>query len=241
MAVETLSVDKKNPILKKDRISTGIEGLDIILEGGYLKSGLVMLIGPTGMEKNAFAYHFAVEGIKNKEIIIYINADSTKKDLLKKSSSLGFDINKEDVIFIDCYSKTLGGDEEEEGEKPNEVKLSGPSALNDLSLAVKDIIGNNPNREFRVIFHSLSTFLLYNPQESIIKFLQVVGGRLREEKATALFLVEEGMHEKKLVATIEHMMDEKYVVHDSGNFSIEVPGLQYKIPLRLSSAGIEVI
>ncbi len=232
------------PILRKDRSSSGIPNLDILLEGGYLKSGLIMFIGPSGMEKNAFAFHYTQAGIKNNEFIIYITADMDHEDLLKKSSSLGFDFKKAvqqgKMKFIDCYSSSLGDTTEKPSPMKEVISLPGPSSLNDLSLSIKGVLQENPDKHIRVIFHSLSTFVLYNPSNSIIKFLQVVGGRLKKANATTMLLVEEGMHEKTLLTSLEYMMDEKYLIHDTTNFSLEAPTLPMVIPLKLGSAGIEL-
>ena len=57
-----LGVEAKMPILKKNRLSTGIADLDLVLEGGFRNPGNLLLVGPSGMEKAAFAYHFASAG-----------------------------------------------------------------------------------------------------------------------------------------------------------------------------------
>lgn len=231
------------PLLRKDRCSSGIDNLDILLEGGYISSGLIMLIGPTGMEKNAFALHFADSAIKNNEFVVYVTSDMNHEELLKKASSINFDLKKAmgsgNLVFIDCYSSSDNSLKKSEPVK-EVISLSGPSSLNDLSLALKGALQENQQRKVRVIFHSLSTFVLYNPMESIIKFLQLVGGRLKKASATTLFLVEEGMHEKILLTSLEHMMDEVYTVHGGSNFSIESSRLPMQVPLKLGSAGIEV-
>lgn len=239
------SITEENlPILKKSRCPSGIYNLDLLLEGGYLKAGLIMMVGPTGMEKNAFAFHFAESAVKNNELVIYVVSDMNYEELLKKASALGFDLKKPlssgNLIFIDCYSSTSENALRKSEPMKEVLSLPGPSALNDLSLALKGVLQDNQQKQIRVIFHSLSTFVLYNPADSIVKFLQLIGGRLKKADATTMFLVEEGMHEKTLLTSLEHMMDELYTVHDSHNFSIESPNLPLIVPLKLGSAGIEL-
>ena len=50
-----LGVQEEMPILKKNRFSTGVNDLDILLEGGYLNPASVVVLGPAGMEKTAIA------------------------------------------------------------------------------------------------------------------------------------------------------------------------------------------
>jgi len=239
MDLPPLRVDEKNPILKKTKAGTGIPDLDIMLEGGYQNPGLIMVTGPTCTEKMAFAFHFAHEGVVKKEKVIYIAADSSPEDLINKASSIGIElpVGKE-ITFIDCYTATLGN---KEGGKEH-ISVAGPSALNDLSIAINEAIKENSGAKIRVVFHSLSSFVLYNPTDSLLKFLQVVGGRLKNAEATALMLVEEGMHEKQLISSIEHMMDEKFAIHDTGGtFELNIPEVAVQVPIRISASGIMVV
>ncbi len=236
-----VEIDQDNPILKKTRVSTGINELDILLEGGYLKEGLIMLSGPGGNEKNSFAFHFAQAGVDNNEIIIYITSDMSCNEIEKKADSFGFDFKKANssgkIYFIDCYSSS---DSTKKLEGPGIIYIPGANSLNDLSIAIKTALQENEGKTIRVIFHSLSTFILYNPAASILKFIQFVGGRLKKSGATTLFLVDDGMHEKTLLNSIEHMMDEKYLISDGENFSISSALLPMPIPLKMGSAGIEI-
>ena len=189
MELPPLGVDEKNPILRKNRAATGMRELDVVLEGGYVNPGMVMVLGPTGMEKMAFAFHFANSGLINGEMVYYITADASPEDMINKASSMGKDLSpRKGLKFIDCYSTTLGNQKLDNSEH---TIIQGPSALNDLSLAINEAIKESAGKRMRVVFHSLSSFMLYNPKESLLKFLQVIGGRLRNADATVLMLVEE--------------------------------------------------
>jgi len=238
MELPPLGVDEKNPILKKSRAATGIHELDIILEGGYANPGIVMVLGPTGMEKTAFAFHFAIAGIAKKEKVFYITADSSPDEIINKASSLGMELKDGgELKFIDCYTATLGKQEQ----SSKHIVVPGPSALNDLSIAINEAIKQSAGTRMRIVFHSLSSFMLYNPKESLTKFLQVAGGRLKSSGATVLVLVEEGMHEKQLLSTIEHMMDERFIIHDKGgSFELEIPDIPAAVPIKIGPGGINI-
>ena len=55
--------EKDLPIFRKDRMSTGVKALDIMLEGGYKFPGIALLMAPTGSEKQCFAAHFVKAGL----------------------------------------------------------------------------------------------------------------------------------------------------------------------------------
>lgn len=231
-----LGVDKDNPILKKNKFSTGISELDILMEGGYPNPYNVLLVGPTGMEKSAMAFAFA-SSKKDGEVLIFITTDANAATIKEKAASIGIKL-PEDTIFIDCYSNNVNSLPEQE----NIIYMGGPSALEDFSVTIKEILEKNIDKKFRVIFHTFSTFLLYNNKDSMLKFLQVVGGRLKNANATTLILVEEGVHDKQLISMILRYVDEHINLIDKGTgvFNIEFQnGLQ--IPVKIGLNGINII
>ncbi len=233
----TLGVDEKMPILKKSRLSTGINDLDIIMEGGYANPANLIMIGPSGMEKVAFAYHFAGAAAPDENPYI-ICGNSSPSDIIKKASTMGIDLNN--VHFIDCYSSTLGREEPKSTEKITVVP--GPSALNDISLALNAAIAESSGKRMRVVFDTLSTFVLYNSKDSMRKFLAVIEGRLRNAGATTLYLVDEGVHDRQLLSLIEHGMDEVYTLAEqSGKFTFMLPEIDMGLPIRVGPAGVTII
>lgn len=101
-----LGVDEGMPILKANRLTTGIPDMDLILEGGYFNPGNILMEGPSGIEKSAFVYHFiAAAGPKENAYIICGN--SSPADIIKKAGTIGINLNRENIRFIDCYSSTL--------------------------------------------------------------------------------------------------------------------------------------
>jgi KaiC/GvpD/RAD55 family RecA-like ATPase len=231
-----LGVDAKMPILKKNRLSTGIPDLDLILEGGYRNPGNLVLIGPSGIEKAAFAYHFTAAAKDEKSFIVC--GSSSPKDIMSKAGTMGIDLSK--VHFIDCYSATLGKTKPTENEHITVV--DGPSALNDISLALNEAIKASAGKRMRVVFDTLSTFVLYNSKDSMRKFLSVIEGRLKTANATSLFLIDEGVHEKAMLSLIETGMDETFnLVDKAGNFMLSVPDVSMDLPVRVGPAGINLL
>jgi KaiC/GvpD/RAD55 family RecA-like ATPase len=237
MVAMAMGVNEEMPILKANRLSTGIADLDIILEGGYFNPGNIVMIGPSGIEKAAFAYHFAASVGPNENAYV-ICGNSSPADIINKASTLGINLNKPNISFIDCYSATLGKADET---NPKIKVVSGPGALNDVSLMLNDAIKDSAGKKMRVVFDTLSTFVLYNPQDSIRKFLSVIEGRLKSVGATAIYLVDDGVHDKQVLSLIEHGMDETYTIEDrGGKFVMVLPELDMPIPIKIGPAGVAI-
>lgn len=230
-----LGVNEQMPILRKSRLSTGIADLDVILEGGYPNPSNIMITGPTGMEKSAFAYHFIAAAPANENAYI-VCGSSSPDDIKKKAATLGLSLERENVYFIDCYSSTIG----KAAEPTEKVKVvTGPGALNDLSLMLNEAMKASAGRRMRVVFDTLSTFVLYNPRDSIRKFLTVIEGRLKGAGATTVFMVDEGVHDKQLLSILEQGMDGSYSIVDrGGKIFLTVPDVDVSIPIRVGPTGL---
>jgi KaiC/GvpD/RAD55 family RecA-like ATPase len=235
-----LGVNEDMPVLKGNRLSTGIKDLDIILEGGYLNPGNHVMIGPSCTEKNALSYHFAAAAPENENVYI-ICAGNSPKDITERAAGVGISLDKPNIKFVDCYSTTLGNADVKPTEK---IKIvGGPSALNDLSLTINEMIAESTGKKIRVIFNTLSTFVLYNPKDSIRKFLSLIGGRLKGVGATTVYLVDDGVHDKQTISLILQGMDAAYIVSDSGGgkMILVVPDLDMPIPIKVGPAGVVIV
>src|ERR1043166_6222097 len=79
------------------RTSTGIEGLDEIMQGGFPKGRPALISGSAGCGKTLMAMQFLVKGILNEnEPGVFMSFEETSKDLVQNVASLGFDL--EDLI-----------------------------------------------------------------------------------------------------------------------------------------------
>ncbi len=202
-------------------IKTGIAKLDEGMKGGLREKSNVLVIGPPGPEKVGIALKFIEQGLNDGDGSLYITTDVGPKEIEENSSLLAEHANK-DLIFIDCYSWTLG--EQPAGRK--DIMVPGPSALNDLSIGIAQAMQKlfKPDKKLRVVMHSLSTLLLYNNPEVVYRFTQITGARLKSSNATTLFLIEEGMHDQKVVTTIKHLVDSVIEVkNENGKIMLRAP------------------
>lgn len=235
---EEIEVVEELPVLRKNRLSTGIKELDVMLEGGYKHPANILLTGPSGMEKTTFSYHFA-DAAPAEEYVYFICSSSTPDEIIKKATTVGINLKKPNIKFIDCYSSTTGSQKSD----TEQIKIvQGPRALNDLSLALNEALNESKGKKMRVIFHTLSVFVLYNPRESMQKFVDVIGGRLKAARATTIYLVEEGVHDKQLMGILERVMDEKYsITEKDGALFLELPIINFSVPFKQGPAGIVMV
>ena len=87
-----------------ERIKTGVEGLDSIIDGGLPKESITLVSGPPGGGKSIFCFQFLYEGAKNGEKCLFLTLDKKVEGLLVQAKELDFDfqpaIEKKLVKFL---------------------------------------------------------------------------------------------------------------------------------------------
>jgi circadian clock protein KaiC len=83
----------KNKI--RPRITSGIEGLDELLTGGFQKNKCYLISGAAGTAKSIFSLQYIVSGIGAGEKGIYVTVDEKPGHLIEDAASLGWDIEAE--------------------------------------------------------------------------------------------------------------------------------------------------
>jgi KaiC/GvpD/RAD55 family RecA-like ATPase len=77
-----------------ERISTGIKGLDNLMEGGFIKGSCVLLAGSTGTGKTIFCAQYLHEGLKRGEKCLYITLEESPDDIIGDVERFGWDFRK---------------------------------------------------------------------------------------------------------------------------------------------------
>src|SRR5690348_3081414 len=83
--------------------STGIEGLDNILGGGFPRKRLYLLQGDPGVGKTTTALQFLLYGARMGEKCLYVTLSETKDELCAAARSHGWSLDE-----ISIYEMTVG-------------------------------------------------------------------------------------------------------------------------------------
>lgn len=85
-----------------ERVSTGIQGLDVILKGGLVKGTSLLIKGGPGTGKTLFGLHFLAEGVKKGEKSVYISFDESINEIKRQGRDFNFPVDK--IEFVDKFS-----------------------------------------------------------------------------------------------------------------------------------------
>jgi circadian clock protein KaiC len=75
----------------KQRVPTGIEGLDKMLGGGVFRGRSTFILGPTGSGKTTLALQFVMEGVRRGEQALYVSFEENPTQLDSQIRALGFE------------------------------------------------------------------------------------------------------------------------------------------------------
>ena len=173
----------KRSNLKFPKSPTGINGLDVITNGGIPKNRPTLLLGNTGCGKTILAMEFLVHGIEMfNESAVFMSFEEKTEELELNVRSLGFDLDKhlaENKIYLEHV-------------KINQqiVRETGKYDLEGLFVRLAQAIKKVKAR--RVVLDSLDTlFYSFDRQMLRLEFKRLLSW-LKDKKVTAIITGEIG-------------------------------------------------
>lgn len=159
-------VNKGFPTMEYPKTATGIEGLDVMLNGGFPKGRVILARGAPGVGKTILCSQFLYKGaVKYKEKGIFVSLEETTQQLIREMYLVGMDFRELEksrtVTFIDASPIR---------HIPAEVKLGSISVgRRDFSLAtlakkIKDLI--QEREAGRIVIDPLTALSLQYPDDN---------------------------------------------------------------------------
>ncbi len=91
-----------------ERLATGVEGFDELIQGGIPRGFFVAVVGEPGTGKTVFCIHFIAEGIRVGDRNIYVTTEESRESIIRQARMFGFDFEEaiEDgkLVIIDALS-----------------------------------------------------------------------------------------------------------------------------------------
>jgi len=82
----------------KEKVKTGVPGLDEMLEGGLIAGRSYIVSGTSGTGKTTLAMQFLLEGTRKGERVVYVALDEPPNEVKSDMEALGRDIGKVQVF-----------------------------------------------------------------------------------------------------------------------------------------------
>ncbi|MCS7122197.1 MAG: RAD55 family ATPase [Archaeoglobaceae archaeon] len=170
----------------------GIIPLDVQLNGGIPEGRSVLLLDEPGAGGEVFSYHFAVEGIKVGEKVLYISTGGNVEDIRMEINSY-FKIKEQEYLTIISLER----------EKKLNVKdyLKKYDPMNSIKATIL-------NEKFnRIILNDLVYFLKNYELENLINFLHFIFERIKNMESSFLALLPKGLFEDRVENYLKYSFD----------------------------------
>ncbi|MDA4126790.1 MAG: hypothetical protein OK452_06280 [Thaumarchaeota archaeon] len=171
-------------------VSTGVPSLDQILNDGFPDKSSILVLGQSGLGKQALGYWFTRSGLTQGDYCLYVTHRPVS-DVTRDMK--GFGIGMERV--------------------PEWIASSGSAVKCDLrdtvsiSYNVKQALARNADRRIRIVTDILSPLLVLNPAESMYSYWSQLVDEVKQHDAVILALGDEEMHTPASIAAMEHLFD----------------------------------
>ena len=197
--------------VKEEKISTGIKGLDKMIEGGFEKGSAVLVAAGGGSGKSIFASQFLIEGIvHHNETGIYISFEEVKDRFYRHMSVFGWDLKKlEDMgrfIFLK-YS-------------PERIAKIVKEKSKEIENSIKEVEAK------RIVIDSLSAYTaLFESEAEKRKMLVALFDMIKEWECTTVVVSEDDQHPDIHHSTVEGFMADAIILLYNER---EPKGLRYR-------------
>jgi KaiC/GvpD/RAD55 family RecA-like ATPase len=164
--------------------------LDQILNDGYPDRSSVLVLGQSGLGKQALAYWFVRSGLTQGDYCLYVTHRPVS-DIERDMKGFG-----------------IAGDR-----IPDWMASSGSQTRCDLkdypsvSFNIKQALINNKDRRIRIVTDILSPLLVLNPSESMYGYWSQLLAEVKKYDAVILATGEEEMHTPTAIASMEQLFD----------------------------------
>jgi circadian clock protein KaiC len=152
-----------------ERVEMGVEGLDLMLEGGLLKGSITKVGGASGTGKTTLGTHFLVQGVKRNEKGIFVSFEEPVPQLIRHGESFGWPLQK----FIDV----------------DLVKIVSyfPETYNveDLLLHIRNLL--NEQKPARFVLDGITNLQRILSEDDYVHYLQSLQSYFKVEGITAIF------------------------------------------------------
>lgn len=171
-------------------VSTGVPSLDQILNDGFPDKSSILVLGQSGLGKQALGYWFTRSGLTQGDYCLYVTHRPVS-DITRDMKGFGIGMDR----------------------VPEWIASSGSAVKCDLrdtvsiSYNVKQALARNADRRIRIVTDILSPLLVLNPSESMYSYWSQLVDEVKQHDAVILALGDEEMHTPAAIAAMEHLFD----------------------------------
>lgn len=177
--------------------------LEPLIREGFPRGSNISLLGPPGVGKTIFCESLALHCLRNGGSCLYVTLDKSPDDVRHSFKELRTGVlekePKKRLVFVDGFSWLVGKSQED-------YHVENLGNLTELSIRIASAACDLAN-PILLIFDSVSPLLVYNPENVVVKFLQILLARIKDWKSMGFYVVQEGVHSDEFCNTLGYLVD----------------------------------
>ena len=171
-------------------VSTGVPTLDQILNDGCPDRSSILVLGQSGLGKQALGYWFTKSGLTQGDYCLYVSHKPVA-DVMRDMKGFG--------IGSDRIPEWIAS--------PGSAVKCDLRDTTSISYNVKQALQRNAGRRIRVVMDILSPLLVLNPADATFSYWTQLVGEIKNHDAVVLAMGDEETHTPAAIASMQHLFD----------------------------------
>jgi len=177
----------------------GIEVIDRVLPDGMPSTSTTLVLSDPGAGEESLLAHFVGQQIQAAKAVVYVTLDNFPPNIRQITQSQSSDsLDWSSLVFVDCYSKTVGV----ESDEPYVVD---PENLSAISIAISDIMTKKTIS--LMVIDSFNTLIRKRGVRSAIELLRVLVARARQARCLCFVTMNRRAFHPAIVASAQDIVD----------------------------------
>ncbi|MFB6295923.1 MAG: RAD55 family ATPase [Halobacteriales archaeon] len=172
-----------------------------------LEPAAILLTGPAMSGKYELLLDFVIEAGDHGEGSLFVTTNESAGGILSDIEDRVGEIPGA-LRLVDCVSEQQAAGDQFPEERVEYV--NSPGDVTGLGIGVTEQLrrfAEGGTERNRIVFHSLSTLLMYSEIETVFRFLHVLTGRIDSVDGIGLFTLDPTTHEEGDVNTLRQLFD----------------------------------
>jgi KaiC/GvpD/RAD55 family RecA-like ATPase len=185
--------------LGAERLQSDLKLLRKVLPDGLAYGGTILVLSDPGAAEEKLLAHYVSQQIQSGGTVVYVTLDAFPaniRQIVQARSDRALDWSH--VVFIDCYSMTVGVESQE-------PYVADPENLSAISIAITDIMAKK--KVSMMVIDSFNTLIRKRGVRSSIELLRILVARARQARCLSFASMNRKAFHPAIVASAQDIVD----------------------------------
>ena len=178
----------------------------------------LLMTGPAMSGKRRLGLEILSVGSNRGEGAIIVSTTDGAERFVEEFGALVSEFDDVPIGIIDCVTKQQGRSPNADDDRISYI--SSPVDMTGIGISLSEYLETFHQermiRDNRVLFHSISTLLMYTDLKTVFRFLHVFTGRIQTADALGVYVIDSQSHDAQTMNTLKQLFDGMIDVPEDG-------------------------